>query len=212
VNHFAWWHFEEGCIGGPRPSRRASGALALSPIFEESNENNTSTLTVTIRGNKIENGSFEEPNQDESGPASWEGNDTAAGQTSWSEGGSDGARNATIEGSGGSVVLSGMPSQTSDPIEVTAGELLDLRVNVLVDGASSAPAAGLAYLGPAGELINTVRLIQLPRLTDGFDLFEKRVTIPAGVAEVRVVLFGFAPNDLHTAGTVTFDDVGLFEE
>jgi hypothetical protein len=29
------------------------------------------------------------------------------------------------------------------------------------------------------------------------------------VAEVRVVLFGFSPADLRTAGTVTFDDVGL---
>jgi hypothetical protein len=30
------------------------------------------------------------------------------------------------------------------------------------------------------------------------------------VVKVRVVLFGFAATDLRTAGTVTFDDVGLF--
>jgi hypothetical protein len=29
---------------------------------------------------------------------------------------------------------------------------------------------------------------------------------------VRVVLFGFAPTDLRTAGTVIFDDVGLYGE
>jgi hypothetical protein len=28
---------------------------------------------------------------------------------------------------------------------------------------------------------------------------------------VRVVLKGFAPTDRHTGGTVTFDDVGLFD-
>jgi hypothetical protein len=27
---------------------------------------------------------------------------------------------------------------------------------------------------------------------------------------VRVVLLGFSPTDLRTAGSVTFDDVGLF--
>jgi hypothetical protein len=32
------------------------------------------------------------------------------------------------------------------------------------------------------------------------------------VAQVRVVLLGFGPTDLHTAGSVTFDDIGLFEE
>jgi hypothetical protein len=36
------------------------------------------------------------------------------------------------------------------------------------------------------------------------------VTIPLGVAQARVVLFGFAPTDTATAGTVTFDDVGVF--
>jgi hypothetical protein len=38
------------------------------------------------------------------------------------------------------------------------------------------------------------------------------VTLPPGVVQVRVVLFGFSPTDLRTAGTVTFDDIGLFEE
>jgi hypothetical protein len=36
------------------------------------------------------------------------------------------------------------------------------------------------------------------------------VTVPAGVAKVRVVLAGFSPLDPATRGTVTFDAVGLF--
>jgi hypothetical protein len=39
---------------------------------------------------------------------------------------------------------------------------------------------------------------------------EKSVTVPAGVAEVRVVLSGFAPTDTHTSGNVVFDDVGIY--
>ncbi|CAN5334974.1 hypothetical protein BH24CHL10_BH24CHL10_02170 [soil metagenome] len=43
-------------------------------------------------------------------------------------------------------------------------------------------------------------------------MLDEQLTIPAGVAEVRVVLKGFAATDLRTRGTVTFDDIGLFAE
>jgi len=36
------------------------------------------------------------------------------------------------------------------------------------------------------------------------------VTIPPLVTQVRVVLTGFAPTDLATRGTVTFDDIGVY--
>jgi hypothetical protein len=36
------------------------------------------------------------------------------------------------------------------------------------------------------------------------------VTLPPGVAQVRVILLGFAATDTRTSGTVTFDDVGLY--
>jgi hypothetical protein len=52
--------------------------------------------------------------------------------------------------------------------------------------------------------------VTTPLTSVGFSTLEQSVTIPAGVATVRVVLTGFAPTDLATAGTVTFDDVGLF--
>lgn len=76
--------------------------------------------------------------------------------------------------------------------------------------AISAPAAGLVSLGALGQVLSTVRLITAPLATVGFETFEHEVTIPAGVAQVRVVLSGFAPTDTATAGTVSFDDVGLF--
>ena len=50
---------------------------------------------------------------------------------------------------------------------------------------------------------------EAPLTTAGFTTLSQTVTIPAGVARVRVSLTGFAPTDVATRGTVTFDDVGL---
>jgi hypothetical protein len=144
-------------------------------------------------------------------PEGWTPTSSGAGTTEWSDdGGAEGSRGATITGNGGSAVLQGVPSWTSEPISVTPGEVLDLRVTVAADGLSSAPGAGLTYLGSAGQVLDTVRLIRVPLATDGLATLERSVTPPPGVVKVRVVLFGFAATDLRTAGTVTFDDVGLY--
>jgi hypothetical protein len=75
---------------------------------------------------------------------------------------------------------------------------------------STAPSAGLVYLGALGNVVGTATLVTAPVLTGGFATLERAVTIPAGVTQVRIVLTGFAPTDLATGGTATFDDVGLF--
>lgn len=166
--------------------------------------NNLGLLTFSIKGNKVSNPSFSQPSSTGSGPASWSGTSTGAGSTSW-DGGS-----VSISGNGGSALAAGSPKWTSDPIAVTAGEALDLVVSVRSSSLSSAPGAGLAYLGALGQVLQTVKLIAAPVTTVGFQTLEQSVTIPAGVAQVRVVLNGFAPTDVATSGTVTFDDVGLF--
>jgi hypothetical protein len=99
---------------------------------------------------------------------------------------------------------------TSAPIAVAPGEVLDLVASVRTNGTSSAPAVGLAYLGSAGQVLDTVRVLTAPLFTDGFRTLETLVTIPAGVAEIRVVLIGFAPTDTSTSGKVIFDNVGLY--
>ena len=200
-------------------TRGASGDYVITAtadlanaVAESAEDNNLGELTVTVRGNKVRNGSFEQPNSAGTGPEGWSGNSTGAGEASWSDGGSDGEHSATITGTGGSVVLGGLPTWTSDPIAVTAGEVLTLAAKVEVYGASSAPSVGLAYLGPTGKLLKTVSLLTAPLVTDGFAELEQNVTIPKGVAKVQVVLAGFAATDLATAGTITFDDVGLFAQ
>jgi hypothetical protein len=63
------------------------------------------------------------------------------------------------------------------------------------------------YFSPLGEVFGAVRLLTAPL---AFETVERTVTVPAGVVKVRVVLTGFAATDVATAGTVTFDNGGLF--
>jgi hypothetical protein len=181
-------------------------------ITELDEANNVAERTVTVRGNKVQNGSFEEASEDGSAPAAWSASSTDAGTTEYANGGSDGDRSVSISGTGGSVALSGLPSWTSEAIEVSAGEVLSLRGSVSTDGMSSAPSLGLAYLGPAGDLLQTVTVATAALRSDGFAVLDEVVTVPAGVTSVQVVLAGFALTDLQTQGTVTFDDIGLYAE
>ena len=179
-------------------------------VSESNENNNTSALAVSVQGNKVKNGSFEQSNASSSGPEGWSGESTGAGSASWSEGGSDGSKSAGASGNGGNAAVSGAPSWTSDAIPVSPGEVLTLVLSVEAQAASSAATAGLVYLGAAGQVLNSVTLLTAPLTTSGFAKLEQVVTIPAGVAQVRVKLVGFSPTDLRTSGTVRFDDVGLF--
>jgi serine protease AprX len=187
---------------GAHTMRATADRFDAADELDESN--NVGQLTFSIKGNKVSNPSFDQPSSDGSGPANWSGADTSAGSTSWSAG------SVSISGTGGNALLAGSPTWTSDPVAVTAGEALDFVVSVRASGLSSAPSAGLLYLGPAGQVLDTVRLVTGPLTSVGVQTLEQPVTIPVGVAQVRVVLTGFAPTDAATAGTVTFDGVGLF--
>ena len=190
---------------GPTGEHTITATADKPNVVQESDEgNNVGRLTFLAQGNRVRNASFDQPSPSGSGPANWSGSNTQAGSTSW-DGGS-----ASISGTGGSALLAGSPTWTSDPIAVSAGEVLDFAVSVRSSGLSSAPSAGLVYLGAFGQTLETVRLVTAPLTTVGFQTLEQAVTIPAGVAQVRVALNGFAPTDVATSGTVTFDDVGLF--
>jgi hypothetical protein len=180
-------------------------------VTEDSETNNAGTLTVTVKGNKVANGSFEQSNASGTAPAAWSSSDTAAGSTGTSSsGGTDGSKAVTITGNGGSALLAGSASWTSEAFTVNAGEVLDVVASVKADKLSTSAGVGLVYLGAAGDVLNTVSVLSSPLTTSGFAQLERTVTIPAGVAQVRVVLTGFAPTDSSTRGTVTFDDVGVF--
>ncbi len=181
-------------------------ADSAGAVEELDEANNAGVLTVTVKGNKVKNGSFEHAAADGSGPEAWTASSTGAGTTSWSQE----SGQASITGTGGSVPLAGAPSWTSEPIPVTPGEVLDLDLSVKTVQASSAPSVNLVYVGPAGLVLDTVKAVSAPLSTGGFVTLERAITIPFAVTAVRVVLTGFAATDTRTSGTVVFDHVGLY--
>lgn len=192
--------------------RITATADAADAIEEPDEANNVGTLTVTVRGNKVQNGSFEQANKAGDGPAGWTGSSTAAGTTGYGSEGTDGSQAVTITGTGRSVLLGGVPTWTSEPVAVEAGDVLSLRASVATTGMSSAPSIGLAYLGPTGELLETLTVLTAPLRTEGFAVLDEVVTVPKGASQLRVVLAGFAVTDVRTKGTIVFDDVGLYQE
>ena len=178
-------------------------------ITEKDETNNAGTLTVNIKGNKVENGSFEQASSSGSGPQGWSGSSGEGGTTSWSDSGTDGSKGASATGSGGSAATSS-PTWTSAPIAVVPGETLDLTVAVSSSSSSSPATAGLVFLGALGTVLDTATVLTAPVGANGFQSLENAVTIPIGAVQARIVLRGFSPTDLATRGTVTFDDVGLF--
>jgi hypothetical protein len=183
-----------------------------SLVAEEVEDNNSATRTVTVQGNKVTNGDFEQ--QTASGqPEAWSGQSTGSGTaSSTSTGGTDGSNGAQLQGNGGNAATSGSPTWTSAPVSVQAGEVYDVTAAVKANGLSSSPSLSLLYLGAAGQVLDTAKVLSAPLQTDGFKALERSVTIPPLVTQVRVVLSGFAPTDLKTRGTVTFDDVGVYEQ
>jgi hypothetical protein len=194
----------------PGPHLITVEADAQGQVSEVSETNNERSETYSVQANQAGNGSFEDDDDDDDRPDRWSGSDTDAGTATWADGGSHGVKSVSLTGTGGSVATGGSPTWTSAPIDVTAGTLMDLQLSVLASGTSSPASAGLVYLGSVGNVLDRVTLLTAPLSTAGFTTLEQAVTIPAGVARVQVVLTGFAPTDLATAGTVTFDDVGLF--
>jgi hypothetical protein len=184
-------------------------ADGANTVIESDESDNAREVSIHVRGNQVRNGSFE---SGASSPDNWSGSSTSAGTSSWSNGGTDGLKSASATGNGGNAAIYGSPTWTSDAIAVAPGQTLQLATDVRSAGLSSAPTAGLVYLDSIGQVLGTVRLLTAPLQTQGFITLEQAVTVPPGVAQVRVVLTGFASTDVATAGTVTFDDVGLFTQ
>jgi hypothetical protein len=185
-------------------------ADANNQVSESNEQNNTAVLNVDIKGNKVENSSFE--NGAGNSPANWNGASTGAGTATWSSGGSYGTHSATFTGNGGSAVLYGTPTWTSAPIDVLVGQTLDIEAAVKAVNSSTAATVGLVYLDGLGNVIDTVTQLTAPLSTQGYQTLTRSVTVPVGVASVRVVLRGFGATDTHTSGSVTFDEIGLFAQ
>ncbi|HEV8534886.1 MAG TPA: S8 family serine peptidase [Candidatus Limnocylindria bacterium] len=178
----------------------ADPASAISEIRED---NNSASRIVNVRGNRVRNGSFEQ--QTSSGqPDGW----TPSGSTGTSNDptlATDGTRSVSVIGTGGPTG----GSWTSSPFGVTAGETLVVSVSVRGFGASSAPSLTLSFTGLSGKVISTA-IGATGAAGSAIGTLTGTVSVPAGATGATVTLQGFAPTDLHTTGTVVFDDVGAY--
>jgi hypothetical protein len=177
-------------------------------VAESAENNNQAQRTITIRGNKVTNGSFEQSSSS-TAPSAWSGSQGTSYDTSGANA-SDGTRSAKASGSGGPATALN-PAWTSNPIAVTAGGTYNLAMTVKTQGLSSSPSLNVTFLNAAGSVVSTVTGITTSVTgTGAAQQVLGQVTIPAGITQVRLKLVGFSPTDLTTGGTVWFDDVWMW--
>ncbi|HET7700189.1 MAG TPA: CARDB domain-containing protein [Candidatus Limnocylindria bacterium] len=128
--------------------------------IRESNEtNNSTTGTVTVRGNKVQNASFEESASGTS-PDHW----SSSGSTSYPQG-SDGQRSVTAGAAG---------SWTSDAITVEAGKAYGLTVDMTGGG-----SLRVEQLSTLGAVLST--LSDVTTFTAGANVTQVRVVLLGGL-------------------------------
>jgi subtilisin family serine protease len=154
----------------------------------ETNEtNNVSTLTVTVQGNKVKNGSFEQSSTG-SAPDNW----SSSGETGTAQGGSDGERSVTAGPTG---------SWLSDAIDVQPGRSYGFSV----DATGAGGTVTIEQLSATGTVLGSLALPFTASPMGVFSSVTGALTVAEGVAQVRVRLAG------SIAGTAGFDNVWLWE-
>ena len=185
----------------------AAVADPANTVAEMNETNNRGTRAVTIRGNKVTNGSFEQSSG--SAPAGWSGTQGTAYDTSGAHA-SDGTKSVSATGNGGPATLLN-PAWTSAPIPVTAGQTYNLAMTVQAQNLSSAPSLSVQYLNALGNVVSTATGIATNVSgTTGMQQVLGQVTVPTGVTQVRLKLLAFSPTDLTTRGNIYFDDVWVW--
>ncbi|HSE09091.1 MAG TPA: CARDB domain-containing protein [Nocardioidaceae bacterium] len=177
---------------GVKGDRTVKAVVDPADTVAESDEtDNTLVRTITVRGNKVTNGSFEQSSG--GSPDGWIGGQGTSYDTSGAHA-TDGEGAVGLEGG----LLNG--SWTSAPISVSPGERYDLSMSV--DG--PAPAVSVSFLDPAGSVVGTATL---PVTTLTGEL-TGTVTVPAGVSALKIAIAA-APT-LSAGKTTWVDDVWLW--
>ena len=173
-------------------------------VVEELREDdNTSTLAVKVKANKVKNGSFDD------GSTGWSSTSTGAGTAAPGEG-EGGSTGASLTSSGGNVLAAGAPSWTSEPIAVVGGQTLVAAASVRAAGLASPATVVLQFQDAYGRPVGALAVLASPFATAGFAALEQTVVVPPGAATARVVLSAFG-HETATTGAVVFDDIGLFD-
>ena len=176
-------------------------------VAESNEQNNQAQRTITIRGNKISNGSFEQSSG--SSPYGWSSTQGTAYETNGAHA-SEGTRAVSASGNGGPANLLN-PTWTSQPIQVTPGQTYNLAMSIQTQNLSSAPSLSVTYLDSLGNVVSTVTGITTQVTgTTGVQQVLGQVTVPQGITQVRLKLVAFSLTDLLTNGTIWFDDVWMW--
>jgi hypothetical protein len=139
--------------------------VAVDPanVIRESNESNNSvTGTVTVKGNKVQNASFEQSSNGSS-PDNW----TSGGSTTYAQGGTDGQRSVTA-GPGG--------SWTSDAIAVAVGKAYGITVD------TTGGTVSVVQLNSAGTVLAT--LSGITSFIAGAGVTQVRVKLAGGLTGI----------------------------
>lgn len=205
----------------PWDTRQVKGERVLTVkvdpanVVTESNEgNNQATRTVTIRGNRVTNGSFEQSTGGTS-PDGWTGGPGTEYENTgmWS---TDGLAAVGLKG--------GVLGSTweSTPVAVTAGQAYQLALT----SAGEAPAVTASYLDAAGRVVSKIAVETVvskigesgvskiatsgvSKITStGVSKISGQLVVPAGATQVRLALD--APRTLPLGTTTWADDLWIW--
>jgi len=179
---------------GKKGDREVTAVADPADEVPETDEaDNRLTRTVSLKGNKVSNGSFEE-STDGDGPDGWTTGQDAAYDTTGAHS-SDGQAAVGLRGGLLGATL------TSAPVPVEAGETYRLALSTT---AGPSPSVKASFLDATGALLKAV---PLDTTVDKGQVLGS-LTVPAGVSELRLSVA--APPSADRTRTTWVDDVWLW--
>lgn len=190
-------------INGERTLRAVVDPGNTVPERDESD--NTLVRTVTIRGNRVVNGSYE-ASVGGATPEGW----TSSGSTTYDTSGAHATDGTDAVGLSGGLTPG---SWASDPVEVAAGSTYSLAMSA----AGGSPTLSATFLDGTGAVVSKIASLDVVvgTLDSSVSAVEGSVskisgtlTVPAGAT--RLVLTATAPPTLPAGATLWLDDVWVW--
>ncbi len=200
-------------------TRKVKGDRALKAVVdpgntvkESSESDNTLTRTVTVKGNRVENGSYE-ASADGAAPDGW----TSSGGATYDTSGAYATDGTDAVGLVGGLTPG---SWATGPLEVAAGSTYSLALSA----AGGTPNLSATFLDSAGKIVSKIDSVDVvvskidasvstldasvSKIDGAVSKISGKVTIPAGAS--RVVLTAHAPVTLSAGSTLWLDDMWVW--
>ena len=181
-------------------------------VTETSESDNTLTRTVTIKGNRVENGSYE-ASADGTAPNAW----TGSGSTSYDTSGGYATDGTDAVGLAGGLTPG---SWATGPVSVTAGDTYAFAMSA----AGGTPGLSATFLDTAGNVVSKIASVDVvvskidssvskidgavSKIDGSVSKISGTLSAPAGAS--RLVLTAKAPATLPAGATLWLDDVWVW--